>query len=331
MRQKFKNLWEILKQTFKAFADLNITSLSAALAYYTIFSIAPMLIVIISLLAIFYGRDAIEGKIYAQIQSFVGNDAALEIQQLIRNASISKDITWASAIGIIALIFAATGVFTQIQNSINLIWRLKAKPKKGWVKMLLNRLLSFSMLITLGFLMLVSLVINALMDALVDRLIRIFPQMAVYAAYGINLLLTFITTTILFGIIFKVLPDAKIKWKDVRVGAITTAILFMLGRLGIGYYLGRSNISSSYGAAGSLVIILLWVYYSAIILYFGAAFTKAYAHCSGRRIYPDEYAVWIEQLEVEHKDSLQEQKKEVKETLPIEPEENKEGQLTKKQ
>jgi membrane protein len=307
MKYNFKNLWQILKQTFKSFVDLNIPSLSAALSYYTVFSIAPMLIVVISLCDIFYGREAIEGKIYSQIRSFVGNDAALEIQQLISNAHISKDITWASAIGIIALVFAATGVFTQIQSSINLIWRLKAKPRKGWLKILFNRLLSFSMLVTIGFLSLVSLVINALMVALVDKLIRIFPQMAVYVAYSLNLLLTFITTTILFGIIFKVLPDAKIKWKDVRVGSITTAILFMLGRFAIGFYLGKSNISNSYGAAGSLVIILLWVYYSSIILYFGAAFTKAHAQQRGSRIYPNEYAVWIEQLEVEHKDALQNQ------------------------
>jgi membrane protein len=290
--------------------------MSAALAYYTIFSIAPMLIVIITLCDIFYGRAAIEGSVYAEIKSFVGNDAALEIQQLIKNATISNDITWASAIGVAALIFAATSIFAEIQDSINHIWRLKAKPRKGWLKVILNRLLSFSMVVTLGFILMVSLFINAVMDILVGRLVEIFPQIAVYAAYGINLVLTFITTSFLFGIIFKVLPDAKISWKDVRIGSFTTATLFMLGKFAIGYYLGKSTISSSYGAAGSLIIILLWVYYSAIILYFGATFTRVYAQFTDSHILPSDYAVWIQQVEIESKQTIDKQDTNVIETIP---------------
>ena len=315
MAFSLKDTWLVLKQTFKDFGDLKIVRMSAALAYYTIFSIAPMLIVIITIADIFYGRDAIEGSVYAEIKGFVGSDAALEIQTLIKNATISNDVTWASVIGIVALIFAATGVFAEIQDSINNIWRLKAKPRKGWLKIILNRLLSFSMVVTLGFILLVSLVINAVMDIIVGRLVEIFPQLAIYAAYAINLILTFASTSFLFGIIFKVLPDAKIKWKDVRVGSFTTALLFMLGKFIIGFYLGKTHISSSYGAAGSLVIILLWVYYSAIILYFGAAFTRVYAQHTGSHIYPNDYAVWIQQVEVESKDSLQGQPVISKETI----------------
>ncbi|NNV56180.1 YihY/virulence factor BrkB family protein [Limnovirga soli] len=307
MALSLKNIWQIVQQSFKDFGELKVIRMGAALAFYTIFSIAPTLIVIITLCDIFFGRQAIEGSIYAQINSFVGSDAAMEIQTLIKNASISKDISWASAIGIVALVFAATSIFAEIQDSINYIWRLKAKPAKGWLKLIFNRLLSFSMVVTLGFVLMVSLVINALMDALVDRLVELFPQIAVYAAYGINLLLTFVTTSFLFGIIFKVLPDAKIQWKDVRVGAFTTAGLFMLGKFAIGFYLGKSHISSSYGAAGSLIIILLWVYYSSIILYFGATFTKAYAQHTGSHIYPSDYAVWIQQVEMESNTSLQQQ------------------------
>ena len=315
MASSLKSAWQILKQTFTDFGELKIMRMSAALAYYTIFSIAPMLIVIITVCDVFFGRAAIEGNIYGQIKSFVGSDAALEIQQLIKNATISKDITWASVIGIVALVFAATSVFAEIQDSINHIWRLKAKPRKGWLKLLLNRLLSFSMVVTLGFILLVSLVINAVMDALVGRLVEIFPQLAIYAAYGINLLLTFLTTSFLFGIIFKMLPDAKISWKHVRTGAFTTAILFMLGKFVISFYLGKTQITSSYGAAGSLVIILLWVYYSSIILYFGAAFTRVYAQHTGSRIYPNGYAVWVQQVEVENKSSLQGQPVEAKEVI----------------
>lgn len=315
MAVSVKGIWQILKQTFKDFADLKITRMSAALAYYTVFSIAPMLIVIITLCDIFLGRKAIEGEVYDQIKSFVGSDAAMQIQQFITNATISNDISWASVVGAVALTFAATGVFAEIQDSINLIWRLKAKPRKGWLKILVNRLLSFSMVVTLGFILLVSLVINAALGLLTDQLVSLFPEAEVYIAYGVNILLQFITISFLFGIIFKVLPDAKIQWKDVRAGAFTTALLFMLGKFAIGFYLGKSNISSSYGAAGSLVIILLWVYYSATILYFGAAFTKVYAQYTGRHIYPNSYAVWIQQIEVESKESLNNQQAETKTTV----------------
>ncbi|QEC69394.1 YihY/virulence factor BrkB family protein [Panacibacter ginsenosidivorans] len=307
-----KGLWQILKQTFKEFADLKITRMSAALAYYTVFSIAPMLIVIITLCDIFLGREAIEGQVFEQIRSFVGDSAALQIQELIKNATISKDISWASVVGIIALIFAATSVFAEIQDSINLIWRLKAKPRKGWLKLLINRVLSFSMVVSLGFILLVSLVVNAALNLLEDHLLSMFPGMQIYIAYALNILLQFITISFLFGTIFKVLPDAKIHWKNVRSGAFTTALLFMLGKFAVSYYLGKSHISSSYGAAGSLVIILLWVYYSAIILYFGAAFTRVYAQHTGNHIFPTSYAVFIQEIEVENKHALDEQSPEVK-------------------
>ncbi|WP_153796905.1 YihY/virulence factor BrkB family protein [Foetidibacter luteolus] len=313
MKAFFKNTWTILNHSIDDFVDKKITRMSAALAYYTVFSIAPMLIVVITLCDLFYGRSAIEGRIYTEIRSFVGEQPALQIQQLIKNATVSNDITWASVIGIIALTVAATSVFAEIQDSINFIWGIKAKPKKGWIKLLVNRLLSFSMLASLGFILLVSLLINVIMNALVadsvlarlfDSITKQFPVIALYAAYGINQLLTFLTISFIFGIIFKVLPDAKIKWKDVRMGAFTTAILFMLGKFVIGFYLGKTSVTSSYGAAGSVVIILLWVYYSAIILYFGAAFTKAYAQFTGSHIYPNTYAVWIRQVELENKGDL---------------------------
>lgn len=308
MKFTFKNLWSVLKQTFKDFGALSVTRMAAALSYYTVFSLAPMLLVIITICGFFFGREAFEGKIYKQIASFVGSDAALQIQELIKNAAIAPGMTLASIVGVITLILSATGVFAEIQSSINTIWRLKANPKRGGIiKILLTRLLSFSMIVSLGFVLMVSLVVNAAMDALVDRLTRIFPQITVYLAYAINVLLTFLTTSLLFAIIFKVLPDARVKFKDIKAGAITTAILFMIGRAAIGFYLGQSKVSSTYGAAGSLVVILLWVYYSAIILYFGAAFTRAYVSRNGGHIYPNEYAVFVENIEVENKGSLKDQ------------------------
>lgn len=304
VRRNIVSIWMIVKEAYKLFADNKAMRMSAALAYYTIFSIAPMLIVIISLCDIFYGKAAIEGSIYGQIQGFVGKDAALQIEQVIRNATTSTDITWASVIGVASLIFAATGVFAEIQDSINQIWRLKAKPKKGWLKLIINRVLSFSMVISLGFILLVSLIVNSVLDMIGAQLLKLLPQVAIYVAYGINLFITFITISLLFAIIFKVLPDARIKWKDVVVGAVTTAVLFMLGKFAIGFYLGRSHISNSYGAAGSMIIILLWVYYSSAILYFGAAFTRAYALHKGSNIYPNNYAVWIKEVELENSASI---------------------------
>jgi membrane protein len=297
----FKNAWTITTQTFSDFFSNRILKLSAALAYYTIFSLPGLLIIVIWISDIFYGHEAIEGSVYKQIAGFVGKDAALQIQETIRNATLSTDSGFATIVGAITLILGATSVFSEIQDSINLIWRLKAKPKKGrgWLKLVINRLLSFSMIVTLGFLLLVSLMINGFMDIFIHRLTQLFPQTQVVVVYGFNLFFTFIIISFLFGIIFKVLPDARIKWKHVRSGAFTTALLFMVGRFIIGYYLGHSKMSSAYGAAGSIIVILLWVYYSSIILYFGAAFTRVYAIFQGSQIYPNNYAVWIEQVEVE--------------------------------
>jgi membrane protein len=307
MPLRLKNLWTAVKHSGSDIINYNITKLSAALAYFTVFSIAPMLIVVISLCSLFYGREAIQGRVYGQIKSVVGPDAAAQIQQIIGNASLSPRFTFASVIGVIILLFSATGVFVEIQSSINLIWNLKTKAqkaKRGLLKMLQSRLLSFSLIISLGFIALVSLVINTVVDALATRLLRILPEVTIYVGYIINVAITLLAITLLFAIIFKFLPDARIKWKDVWTGAFATAILFILGKFGIGLYLNKSNLGSAYGAAGSVIIILTWVYYSAIILYFGAAFTKNYAQAIGRRIYPNQYAVYIQQVEIESKEAL---------------------------
>jgi membrane protein len=288
-----KKYGQILKQTVSDFLDDRGPKLSAALSYYTIFSIAPMLIVIITLCEVFLGRQAIEGSIYKEINTMVGNDAALQIQEMIKNAALSGDSVWATCIGVITLLIGATSVFGEIQDSINFIWELKARPKNGLIKILVNRLLSFSMVVTLGFILLVSLGLNGMITLFSGQLAHLFPEATVVLLYIINLALTFLIISVLFGVIFKVLPDAKVKWRHVRVGAITTAILFMIGKFAIGMYLGSSKVGSTYGAAGSIVIILLWVYYSAIILYFGAEFTQVYAQYHGERIEPNEYAVYI--------------------------------------
>lgn len=298
-KKSFKGFWEILKNSFSGFGQDNVTKLSGSLAYYTVFSMGPLLVVIISLCGIFLGREAAEGSIFTQLSGFVGHDTALQLQEMIKNASVSGKGHIAAVIGIITLLIGATTVFGDIQDSINKIWGLKPKPKKSWLKMLQNRFLSFSVIISLGFLLLVSLGISAIIEALSNRLKAAYPDITVVVFYIINLVLTLIITTLIFAVIFKVLPDAKIKWRDVFAGAVATAILFMLGKFGISFYIGTSKVGSTYGAAGSLVILLLWVYYSAIILYFGAEFTKAYAMKYGSEIHPSPYAVTTKQVEVE--------------------------------
>jgi membrane protein len=312
MRKKIepKRFWGVLKQAFKGFGEDKVAKLSGSLAYFTVFSIGPMLIVIIFLADLFYGRAAVEGTIYGQIEGFVGASAALQIQDIIKNASLSGQRGFAPVIGFITLLIGATGVFAEIQDTINYIWNLKPKPKKNWLKMLVNRLLSFSVVVSLGFLLLVSLMITAVVEALSNKLYQVFPDATVTLVYIANLLVTFGITTLLFAIIFKVLPDAMIRWRDVLMGAMVTAVLFMVGKFGITFYIGKSDMGTSYGAAGSLVIILLWIYYSSIILYFGAEFTKAYATEWGSPIRPAKYAVWVKvvEIEVEH-GSLKDQEK----------------------
>lgn len=304
-RNLLQKILFLLKGSVVGFIDDNVMKLSAALAYYTIFSIGPMLMVIIMLCSVFYGKEAIEGTIYNEISAFVGSKAAGQIQDIIRNAAISGNSTLAAVVGIGTLLFGATGVFVQIQDSINFIWGLKAKPERGWVKMLLNRLLSFSLVIGLGFVLMVSLVIDRLIDFFNEKLLEFFPEAAVVWTYAINTALNFTITALLFGIIFKVLPDARIKWKDVGIGACFTTLLFLLGKFAIGFYMEKADMASSYGVAGSLVVVLLWVYYSAAILYFGAEFTLQYAQEYGKHIHPDTYAVWIEKVEVQHEESLE--------------------------
>lgn len=300
MKKKFraKDIWHLIRDAGIGFGDDKVIKLSGSLAYFTIFSIGPMLIVIMFFADLFWGREAIEGTIYGQINGFVGSEAAAQIQQIIKNVTLSGS-TFTVTVGFITLIIGATTVFAEIQDSINTIWNLKVKPEKGWLKMILNRLLSFSVVVGLAFLLLVSLIINGLLEALSDRLIVMFPQIAVIVIYIFNLLLTLVVITLLFAVIFKVLPDAKIKWRDVMVGSVVTALLFLIGKFGITFYIGNSNIGSTYGTAGALVVLLLWVYFSAIILYFGAEFTKVFAAQYGSRINPSQYAVWITNIEVE--------------------------------
>ncbi len=285
--------WTLLKRTYHEFDDDNAIKLSASLSYYTIFSLPPLLIIILSIFSFFFGREAVTGRFFGQINGMVGNQAAIQIQETIKNIELSDSNTFAAIFGGIMLLIGASGVFAEIQSSINFIWGLKAKPNKGIMKFIKNRLMSFSMIASVGFLLMVSLMVNTVMDVINTRLLIYFPNTTVYIFYIFNIIILFLTTTILFAIIFKTLPDGDIDWRDALIGSSFTSFFFMIGKFGIGFYLGSSTVATVYGAAGSVVIILIWVYYSAIILYFGAEFTKVYANAHGNKIIPNGYAVAI--------------------------------------
>lgn len=293
-----RKFWLILRQTFTEFFNDHALKFSASLSYYTIFSLGPVLIIIISLAGIFFGKDAVEGKMYGQIQGLVGSAAALQIQDIISNIEESQMSRSGAILGLVILFVGATGVFTEMQDSINYIWSIKTKPKKSIVKFLLDRLLSFSLIVSFGFILMVSLGVHALVDLLYDKLKIYFNEVTVILFQGMNYVILFAVITTLFAIIFKILPDAKIRWKDSFVGASFTAVLFLIGKSFISLYLGNSNIGVTYGAAASVVIILLWVYYTSIILYFGAEFTKIYTMNFGGGIVPEKTAVFIIKQEV---------------------------------
>jgi membrane protein len=291
--KKIRTAFSLLKHTAYAFSEDNAFKLSASLSYYTLFALGPVLIIIISLAGIFFGRDAVSGKVYEELNGLIGSSAALQVQEIIRSAQHTHATMAGAIIGIIILIIGATGVFTEVQGSINFIWSVKAKPKKSWLKFLLNRLLSFSLVVGLGFVLLVSLIINALLTLLSDKLVKLFPQYTVYLFNTINTIVILAVITGLFAVIYKVLPDAIITWKDALIGSAFTAVLFLIGKFLIGFYLGKANLGVTYGTAASVIILLTWVYYSSLILYFGAEFTKIYALHSGEGIRPKTTAVFI--------------------------------------
>ncbi len=302
--KKLKRFWLVLKKTGSSFFEDNGMKLSASLSYYTIFALGPILLIIISVAGSIFGREAAQGKVDDQIKGLLGPEAALQIQEIIKNISQTGDSVLGTIIGIVLLIVGATGVFVEMQDSINYIWSVKAKPKKGWLKLIKDRLLSFSLVVVLGFLLLVSLVMSAAVETLSSRLESYFPDNLIYLFYALNIIIVLAVISGLFAVIYKVLPDAVISWKDAFIGAIFTAVLFIIGKFLIGLYLGNSDIGVTYGAAASVIIILLWVYYSSIILYFGAEFTKIRALELGHGIKPKKTAVFI----------VKEEKKEIPET-----------------
>ncbi|MFT4061972.1 MAG: YihY/virulence factor BrkB family protein [Edaphocola sp.] len=298
VKQIAKQYWTILKDAGNGFSDDKGMKLSSALAYSTIFSLPPMLLLVIVFGGAFYGQDAVQGKIFHELNGIVGATTATQIQDVIKGLQAAKGSMAATIIGAAALVMGATGIFVEIQDSLNMIWGVRPRAKKGFVKLVLNRLMSFSMIIGLGFLMIVSLIVNTLLLALSGYILRFFPYLPINLISVINTAVIFFVISFLFSVIFKMLPDVRIKWKQVWPGSFVTAGLFILGKWVIGIYISNNNTVSLYGAASSIIILLLWIYFSAAILYFGAEFTRAYIEYHGKTIEPNSYAEYTEKRQL---------------------------------
>ncbi|HTE53415.1 MAG TPA: YihY/virulence factor BrkB family protein [Kofleriaceae bacterium] len=286
-----RDSWDLVKATFSEWVDDKASRLAAALAYYTAFSLAPLLVIAIGVAGLVFGDEAAQGRIVGELQSLMGPDGARFVEELIAASRRPASGITATVVGVVILLFGATGVFGELQDALNTIWGVKPGPsRQGLRGILKDRLLSFTMVLGTGFLLLVSLALSAAFAVIGSRVggLLPFPEAALQL---VNFLVSLGFITLLFALIFKVVPDAKIAWRDVWIGALITALLFSLGKLVIGLYLGKSTVTSSFGAAASLAVMLIWIYYSAQILFIGAEFTQVYATRFGSRIRPARGAV----------------------------------------
>jgi membrane protein len=291
MKRFLSELPGILKLAYQGWKEDRASRLSAALAYYTIFSLAPLLVIVIAITGLIWKADVVRTQLLGQIQSLVGVEGALFVADLITNTGNPAQDIVATLIGIITLLFGALGVFNELHNSLNIIWEVKEEKPKGFLqtikKVIVYRLLSFTMILGIGFLLLVSLVISAGLSATQETIGNAIP-LSEFILQIVNTVISIGVITILFALMYKFLPDAKIAWRDVWMGAFVTAVFFSLGKTAIGLYLGNSAVASSFGAAGSLALLLVWIYYSAQILFFGAEFTQVYANTYGSKIIPED-------------------------------------------
>lgn len=300
----FLQIFYFTKDLFAEFAKDGAVSLAAALAYFTVFSIAPMLVIVISVSGLFLGHDAVNGQLYEQLSGLLGANTAAQIQDVVKNVYISGQANLATLISVGALLFSATAVVGQLKNAINRAWNIKEDPQNGLLAYLKNRLLSLTFILSLGFVFLVSLGLNSVAAFFSDEILTHFPYASKVFTITVPILLSGLITLVIFMLLFKFLPDAIIRWKDVFAGALFTTILFTIGKYLIGLYIGNSNITSTFGSAGALASLMLWVYYSAMILILGAEFTQLWAKHQSSRIKPNKNAVRVvhTELDPEHEE-----------------------------
>lgn len=295
---RLSDIVNILKTTASEFMVNNSFRHAAALSYYTIFSLPPLLLIVITVASSVYGAEAVTGQIYGQMRGFLGADSAKFLQDSIAEFTKQQKTGVASIIGIGTLIFAATTFFVTLQESINDIWNLKVKPRNGIWQFVRDRLLSFGLILSVALLLLISFVISAMLSVFTDQLQEWFPEVAIIVIHFVDFILSLFITSLLFGLIYRFLPDAIIRWRDVGIGAVITALLFLVGKYLIAFYIAQSDPGSAFGAAGSAIVLLLWVNYSSLIIFFGAEFTQEFADAFGQKVQPKAHAVRIETREV---------------------------------
>lgn len=287
-----RETWSVLKSTVMEWYDDDASRLAASLAFYTTLSLAPLLLVSIAIAGLIFGEDVARGHVSTEAGGLLGERGAEAIATILENAKDTSQGVVAAIIGAVVLLFGASGVFAELQTAMDAIWEVKPKEGRGVWGVVRDRFSSFTMVVGVGFLLLVSLVVSALMTAMTSRLNTALGAVALVAQV-LHIVVSLGMTTVIFALVFKVIPDAKIRWRDVWIGAFVTAVLFTIGKVLIGLYLGRSTVASSYGAAGSVVVILVWVYYSAQLLFFGAELTQVLTRRWGRRIEPSDGAISI--------------------------------------
>ncbi|MBA9079362.1 MULTISPECIES: YihY/virulence factor BrkB family protein [Rufibacter] len=298
-----KSIFQLIANSGKEFMKNNSLRLAAALSYNTIFSLPPLLFIVVKSAGAIFGEDAVSGQLFTQIKGIIGTEAASEVQKILQNVHLEGSNPLATWIGIGTLIFASTTIFVTLQESLNQVWNLQTKAKNGVMKLVIDRLLSFGIILSISFLLLVSFVISAVLGVLTDFLKQQLPGVAVIFIFLLDIVVSLGFITLLFALIYRYLPDAIIRWRDVWVGAFVTALLFILGKYLIGWYLGQSDMSSTYGAAGSVVILLSWVYYSSLIIFYGAELTQEYADTYGHPVKPNHNSVRIEVRELPHEET----------------------------
>lgn len=303
MVQRVKNMGSLLKETFTQWINRDPFRNSTVIAYYTIFSMPGLLIIIINLTGYFFEQQAVSDEIDQQIRALIGGKAAEDVQAIVSNANQSKGFTVSSIISLATLLFGATGVFYQLQQTLNLMWEVKPQPKRKLLKLVMDRLFSFGLILVVGFLLLVSLVLSTVLSMISNWVAAYFSDSLNIVFRLLDLSISLGVITLLFAAIYKFLPDVEIEWRDVWIGALVTSLLFVLAKFALGFYFAYSDPGSTYGAAGSIILIMLWVSYAGMILFFGAEFTRVYARRHGRRISPSEFAVSTASEPVRSKDN----------------------------
>jgi membrane protein len=288
------HLGKIFVKSAKSWNEKDPFKQSAAIAYYAIFSIPALLVIIIAVAGFVFGEEAVTGQITQQVKDTMGEDTAKSVEEMIAKAGEKKSSIWASIISFFVLIFGATGVFAQLQKVLDMVWEVKPAPKKAWLKTIKDRLFSFGLIISIGFLLLISLLISTALAAIGDKLTANISEALVAVFRILNFIISLGVVTVLFALMFKILPDVKVQWSDVWIGSLLTAVLFTIGKFALAFYFGKAEPGSAYGAAGSIVILMLWVSYSCMIVFFGAEFTKHFATDRGHDIVPTRDAKKLE-------------------------------------